>query len=159
MNYTFSSFLWKVKNNIYLMRKRFVIRHSSFVILLIACAISSCTESFEERCRREAHEYTERQCPRLLDKYICLDSMTYEDTPQGFTYHHTVMGELDNDSLLTPEVINAFQENLLQSIRNDISLKRCKDRGFTFTYRYTSASTGDLFTEVSFGPEDYGSEK
>ena len=115
----------------------------------------SCTESFGERCRREAREYTERQCPRLIDKYIVMDSMTYEDEPQGFTYHQTVQGELDNDSLLTPEALSTFQEELLARIRKDISLRRYKERGFTFTYRYTSASTGKLFTEVSFGPEEY----
>jgi len=135
------------------------IRFICLISLFGLISLSSCTESFEERCRREAREYTERQCPRLVDKFICLDSMTYEDAPQGFTYHHTVTGELDNDSLLTPEVLSMFQENLLQSIRNDISLKRCKDRGFTFTYRYTSASTGELFTEASFGPEDYQNER
>ncbi len=84
-----------------------------------------------------------------------MDSMTYEDEPQGFTYHQTVQGELDNDSLLTPEAISTFQEELLARIRKDINLRRYKERGFTFTYRYTSASTGKLFTEVSFGPEEY----
>ena len=124
-------------------------------ILLISIFLSSCTESFSDRCRREAKEYTERQCPRLVDKCIVMDSMTYEDEPQGFTYHQTVRGELDNKELLTPEALSSFQEQLLASIRKDINLRRFKERGFTFTYRYTSASTGDLFTEVSFGPEDY----
>jgi ADP-ribose pyrophosphatase YjhB (NUDIX family) len=131
------------------------IRLIGLISLMWLIGLVSCTESFEERCRREAREYTEQQCPRLVDRYICLDSMTYEDAPQGFTYHHTVMGELDNDSLLTPEILSAFHETLLENIRNDINLKRCKDRGFTFTYRYTSASTGKLFTEASIGPEDY----
>ena len=139
--------IWRkaVKSNLYF---------SLFTLSLFT--LIACTESFGERCRREAREYTERQCPRLIDQYIVMDSMTYEDEPQGFTYHQTVQGELDNDSLLTPEAISTFQEELLARIRKDISLRRYKDRGFTFTYRYTSASTGKLFTEVSFGPEDYG---
>ncbi len=138
--------IWRktVKSNLYF---------SLFALSLFT--LVACTESFEERCRREAREYTERQCPRLIDQYIVMDSMTYEDEPQGFTYHQTVQGELDNDSLLTPEAISTFQEELLARIRKDINLRRYKERGFTFTYRYTSASTGKLFTEVSFGPEEY----
>ena len=138
--------IWRkaVKSNLYF---------SLFTLSLFT--LVACTESFEERCRREAREYTERQCPRLIDQYIVMDSMTYEDEPQGFTYHQTVQGELDNDSLLTPEAISTFQEELLARIRKDINLRRYKERGFTFTYRYTSASTGKLFTEVSFGPEEY----
>ena len=138
--------IWRkaVKSNLYF---------SLFTLSLFT--LVACTESFEDRCRREAREYTERQCPRLVDKNICLDSMTYEEAPQGFVYHHTVMGELDNDSLLTPEALSQFRDKLVQQISNDISLKRCKDRGFTFTYRYTSASTGNLFTEAAIGPEDY----
>ena len=138
--------IWRkaVKSNLYF---------SLFALSLFT--LVACTESFEDRCRREAREYTERQCPRLIDQYIIMDSMTYEDEPQGFTYHQTVQGELDNDSLLTPEAISTFQEELLARIRKDINLRRYKERGFTFTYRYTSASTGKLFTEVSFGPEEY----
>ena len=143
--------IWRkaVKSNLYF---------SLFTLSLFTLSLFTlvaCTESFEDRCRREAREYTERQCPRLIDQYIVMDSMTYEDEPQGFTYHQTVQGELDNDSLLTPEAISTFQEELLARIRKDINLRRYKERGFTFTYRYTSASTGKLFTEVSFGPEEY----
>ena len=124
-------------------------------ILLVASMACSCTESFEERCRREAREYTEKQCPRLLSEYIVMDSMAYVDEPQGFIYYNTVTGELDNDSLLTTDAIESFKEALSESIRKDLSLKRYKERGFTFTYHYTSASTGQVFTVASFGPEDY----
>ncbi len=132
--------------------------HHRYVVLLAllsAVVLCGCTESFEERCRREAREFTERQCPRLLNEYIVMDSMTYEDSPQGLTYHMTVQGQLDNDSLLTEENLASFNDDLLERVRQDISLKRCKERGFTFTYRYMSRSRKKLFTEVTFGPEDY----
>ena len=138
------------------MRKRLFILHSSFFILMLLAASSSCTESFSDRCRREAREYTERQCPRPLGEYIVMDSMTYQETPQGFTYHQTVQGLLDNDSLIADPGISEFRDELCERIRQDISLKPYKDRDFTFRYRYTSASTGQLFTEVIIGPEDYG---
>jgi hypothetical protein len=81
--------------------------------------------------------------------------MVYVDEPQGFIYYHTVQGELDNDSLLTPERLADFRETLLQSIRKDLGLKRYKEHNFTFTYHYISASKGTTFTEASFGPDEY----
>lgn len=128
---------------------------SIFQLFNISMILSSCTESFSDRCRREAEEFTARQCPRLLSEYIILDSMVYVDEPQGFIYYHTVRGELDNDSLLTPDREANFRDELLRSIRNDLGLRRYKEHKFTFTYHYISASRGATFTEASFGPEDY----
>jgi len=117
--------------------------------------LSSCTESFSDRCRREAKEYSERECPRMVEQFIRMDSMTYVEEPQGFTYYYSVVGELDNPELLTPEAIEAFRTQLLESIRNDLHMKRYKDKGFVLTYQYISDSTGKDFIKVSFGPEDY----
>ena len=126
-------------------------------LLGAATFVVACTERFEDRCRREAKEYTEKQCPRLIDKDACIimDSMTFATEPIGFTYHYHVQGQLDNPELLTPETMENFRENLLNNVRKDISLKTYKEKGFTFTYRYLSASTGDVFTESVITPEDY----
>ena len=126
-----------------------------FISLIGLIGLSSCTESFEERCRREAREFTERQCPRLVDQFMILDSMTYADEPQGFTYHYRLTGELDNPQKLSPQVQGQFTEHMQQSLRQDISLRRYKDRGFTFTYRYRSERSDSLLFEASFGPEEY----
>lgn len=137
------------------MHKHSNIVHYSLFLLFSALAVMGCTESFEDRCRREAREFTERQCPRLVDKYIIIDSMTYVAEPAGFTYHYRVQGELDNPEILTEEALNVFTSSLLDQVRKDISLKPYKERGFHFTYRYISSATGKLFTEAEFGPEDY----
>lgn len=123
--------------------------------LTVFLLIAACTESFENRCRREAREYTERMCPRVMAEYIIMDSMTFTDEPVGFNYYYNVNGTLDDSTLLTPEVIEEFHAELLRNLRQDVNLKRYKDRGFTFTYKYISASTQKIFTEVSYGPEDY----
>ncbi|MBR0433933.1 MAG: hypothetical protein IJK15_09625 [Bacteroidaceae bacterium] len=134
---------------------RNILSQPLYLILLAAFLAASCTESFEDRCRREAKEYSERECPRMVDTYIRMDSMTYVTAPAGFTYCYTVVGELDNDSLLTTEAIETFRAKLLESVRNDLHLKRYKDKGFVLTYRYNSASTGKVFIEATFGPDDY----
>ena len=126
-------------------------------LLLMAALGVACTESFEDRCQREAREFTKKQCPRLIDKEACIvmDSMTFNRTPLGFTYHYHVQGQLDSRELLTDEKLEQFKEDLLANVRQDISLKPYKEKGFTFTYRYLSGSTGHLFTEAVIGPDDY----
>ena len=125
------------------------------LLFVISLFFTSCTESFEDRCRREAKEFTDLQCPRLVDKHIMLDSMTDEANPQGFVYHYRVTGELDNPDILTDEALAPIIEAMLKNLRENISLRLYKERGLTFTYRYLSDSTGEPFVNVSFGPEDY----
>ena len=81
--------------------------------------------------------------------------MVFDEDPIGFSYYYTVQGELDNPELLTDELMATYKETILASLRNDISLRTFKERGFVFSYRYFSASTGELFTEASFTPEEY----
>jgi ADP-ribose pyrophosphatase YjhB (NUDIX family) len=129
------------------------------ICLLLAALFvlaASCTESFSDRCRREAREYTERECPRLEHQYVIMDSMTYSDDPQGFTYHYRFTEALlDSDSTVDSELLEQLGEQIRQGLRQNITLKAYKERGFTFTYRYLSARTDSLLLEVSFGPEDY----
>lgn len=126
-----------------------------YILLISLFTLVACTESFSDRCRREAREFTERQCPRLVDQFMILDSMTYADEPQGFTYHYRLTGELDNPLKLSPQVLTQFTEQMQQGLRQDISLRRYKERSLTFTYRYRSERTDSLLFEASFGPEEY----
>ena len=126
-----------------------------FFPLLLISTLASCTESFVERRQREAKEFSERECPRMVDTYIRMDSMAFSEEPVGLVYYYTVLGELDNEELLTPDVVEDFRTRLLENIRNDINMRRDKEEGFTFTYRYTSEKTGKPFIEAAFGPEDY----
>ena len=131
------------------------ILHATFVLATMALMTSACTESFADRCRREAKEYTERECPRLEHQFVIMDSMTYADEPHGFTYHYRLTGDFDNPELLTSSILDAFTEQMKQSLRENITLKSYKERNFTFTYRYFSDSTDSLVLEARFGPEDY----
>ena len=124
-------------------------------VLESATFLSSCTESFEDRCRREAREYTEKQCPRRLDDFITIDSMVYVEQPQGFAYYYTVNDEgMETDSI-PDEIKEQFINEMRQRVRNDLNIKSYKEKGFTFTYKYVFQATGDVFVEATFGPEDY----
>ena len=126
-----------------------------WVFLLVLLVAVSCTESFEDRCRREAREYTERMCPRAMTPGMIMDSMTFVSNPIGFNYYYTLDGDLDDPELLTDDVLETFHEELLKNLRQDISLKKYKERDFTFTYTYYSRSTGEMLTEAAFTPEEY----
>jgi len=88
-------------------------------------------------------------------QFVIMDSMTYADEPQGFTYHYRLTGDFDNPELLTQEVLDEFTAQMRQSLRENLSLRAYKERDFTFTYRYLSERTDSLVLEASFGPEDY----
>ena len=132
-------------------------RHFRMIILGAASAIllGACTESFADRCRREAMEYTARECPRLEHQYIIMDSMTYSDQPQGFNYYYRLTGEFDNPELLTEDILQAFSDQMCKSLRENIKLRPYKERDFTFTYNYYLDSNDSLVFSASFAPEDY----
>lgn len=125
------------------------------IVLASLWLLAACTESFEDRCRREAREYTERMCPRVIAEYTMIDSMVFVEQPIGFTYYYNVSGPLDDPELMTDEVIEEFRSELLRNLRRDINLKRYKERGLTFTYIYVSATTHEHLAEATLGPKDY----
>ena len=125
------------------------------LLLAVAAVVSACAESFEDRCRREAREYTEKQCPRRLDDFVTVDSMAYIEQPQGFAYYYSVNDDAGDADLLTDDIKEEFLNHLRQNVRKDITMKTYKEKGFYFTYKYYSKATGDVFIEATFGPEDY----
>lgn len=122
----------------------------------LAFSISSCKhENFDERCSREAKEYTLKQCPQRIDKGITLDSMAYHKVGEGdnasdrtFTYYYTFSDIQDSmlNKLLKeyPDTVrkrfDEFKAAMLQGLTNSVQLKPYKDKGFNFEYIYFSAS-------------------
>ena len=125
------------------------------VVTLIAGAIllTSCQESLEDRCAREAKEFTEKNCPRAVDKEIVLDSMTFEKATHTISYLYTLNGTLDD-----PQRIDSthFRELLLMEVKNSTNLKLYKDEGYAFRYAYYSQkNNGTKLFEATFRESDY----
>ena len=125
------------------------------VVTLIAGAIllTSCQESLEDRCAREAKEFTEKNCPRAVDKEIVLDSMTFEKATHTISYLYTLNGTLDD-----PQRIDSthFRELLLMEVKNSTNLKLYKDEGYAFRYAYYSQkNNGTKLIEATFRESDY----
>ena len=125
------------------------------VVTLIAGAmlLTSCQESLEDRCAREAKEFTEKNCPRAVDKEIVLDSMTFEKATHTISYLYTLNGTLDD-----PQRIDSthFRELLLMEVKNSTNLKLYKDEGYAFRYAYYSQkNNGTKLFEATFRESDY----
>lgn len=139
---------------------------------ILTFALSSCKhENFDERCAREAREYTQKQCPQQIDSGIVLDSMVYkktgEDNSKGqerkFTYYYTFSGK--QDSLLNRMIkevpdtahkrLETFKESLLNGLTTSVQLKTYKDKGFAFEYVYYSKKKGGIILQYTFTKADY----
>ena len=125
------------------------------VVTLMAGAmlLISCQESLEDRCAREAKEFTEKNCPRAVDKEIVLDSMTFEKSTHTISYLYTLNGTLDD-----PQRIDSthFRELLLMEVKNSTNLKLYKDEGYAFRYAYYSQkNNGTKLFEATFRESDY----
>ena len=115
--------------------------------------LTSCQESLEDRCQREAKEFTEKSCPRHIDTEIVLDSMTFEKATHTISYLYTLNGSLDD----TAKVDSAhFRELLLMEVKNSTNLKLYKDAGYSFRYTYYSEKdSGTKLFEATFRENDY----
>ena len=125
------------------------------VVTLMAGAmlLTNCQESLEDRCAREAKEFTEKNCPRAVDKEIVLDSMTFEKATHTISYLYTLNGTLDD-----PQRIDSthFRELLLMEVKNSTNLKLYKDEGYAFRYAYYSQkNNGTKLFEATFRESDY----
>ncbi len=116
-------------------------------------------ENFDERCAREAREYTEKQCPRKTDQYTFMDSLTYDDRSRTLNYYYTLEGILDNDTVMDAQACKSFKELLLKNVANSVELKTYKENGISFSYCYYSKTSGRVRLRVLFTPADYGGKR
>ena len=123
------------------------------LLLMGIMLLTACQESLEDRCAREAKEFTEKNCPRAVDKEIVLDSMAFEKATHTISYLYTLMGTLDD-----PQRIDSkhFRELLLMEVKNSTNLKLYKDAGYSFRYCYYSEKeNGTKLFEATFRESDY----
>ena len=115
----------------------------------------ACQESLEDRCQREAKEFTEKSCPRHIDTEIVLDSMTFDKDSHTIGYCYTLQGSLDNPQRVDKD---RFSEALLLEVKNSTNIKLYKDAGYSFRYTYYSEkNSGTKLFEATFREKDYRS--
>lgn len=130
-----------------------MIRNACIFILSALLLLPSCQESLEDRCEREAREFTAKKCPAKISETTIVDSMVFDKSTLTMHYYYTMGGRGDD-----PEVIAEInpRETLLEEVRNNIALGRYKEAGYNFSYTYFSLKNfGQELFSVTFTPEDY----
>ena len=124
-----------------------------WIIIAVALMVTACQETLEERCEREAKEYTEKHCPTPIAKNIVMDSMTFDKATHTITYAYTLSGQLDDSAVVNR---SNSRELLLQEVKNSTNLKLYKEAGCSFTYTYYSAKNkGTQLFKATFRKSDY----
>ena len=114
---------------------------------------TACQESLEDRCAREAKEYTAKHCPVLVAQDIIFDSMFFDRSSHLISYAYTVSGILDDAEVIRR---NAPREHLLMEVKNSTQLKLYKEAGYSFRYIYYSAQKrGTQLFSATFHQSDY----
>lgn len=90
-----------------------------------------------------------------MDKYTVLDSMAYHSTDRMMVYHYSVSDKMDVDSVYTSSMIDLFDTNLLNNIRQNPGLNELKQHAVTFRYVYSSKTRGIKYMSFTYAPEDY----
>ena len=125
----------------------------TFIMILAGMLFVACQESLEDRCQREAKEFTEKSCPRHIDTEIVLDSMTFDKDSHTIGYCYTLQGSLDNPQRVDKD---RFSEALLLEVKNSTNIKLYKDAGYSFRYTYYSEkNSGTKLFEATFRENDY----
>ena len=117
------------------MRSKTFISAGLAALLTLVCG---CKETMDQKLEREAREFTAKNCPHDIDPYTTLDSATYRAGEKEYTYHFTVKGALDLDSLYSDEVVRELHDSYLTELKNNIEQKDLKDQGVTITRIYRS---------------------
>ena len=103
--------------------------------LLLGALLGFCAchfESFDERCAREAREYTEKQCPGEWTSTPLMDSLTYDDHSRTLNYYYTLEGVLDNDTVMNAQSCESLKDLLRKNVVNSVDLKSYKEKGISF---------------------------
>ena len=95
----------------------------TIIMILAGILFVACQESLEDRCQREAKEFTEKSCPRHIDTEIVLDSMTFDKDSHTIGYCYTLQGSLDNPQRVDKD---RFSEALLLEVKNSTNIKLYK---------------------------------
>lgn len=128
-------------------------------ILFIAtiCLFISCQETMEERCAREAKEYTKKNCPAKIYDNLVHDSIVFEKDTRSMCYYYTFT---ENVNINTKEKRDETGRIFLDNLKNSTSLKTYKDAGLNFKYTYYSSNgKKDIVFQKTFTKQDYQSAK
>ncbi len=123
-----------------------------FVVVISAGILASCSESMEEKAKREADEFTEKNCPVPLSRELTIDSLTFNVESKTFTYYQSLSPKYPIEDLN----VELTSQALLSSLKNDPSKIRYKEAGYAFRYvYYPLTDPSNTVIDVRFTKKDY----
>ena len=123
------------------------------MIASFALFLTACQESLEDRCAREAKEFTRKNCPSKIEKNINIDSLTFERETHTLHYYYTLTGNADREGVM--EEINGL-DILKENLKNSTAMKVYKENHYNFTYTYHSEKDPKkVLLEVTLTDKDY----
>ena len=126
---------------------------SLWLTAFIALFLMACQESLEDRCEREAKDYTRKNCPAQFDSNIRLDSLTFERSTHTIHYHYTMTGMADSEAVMDRLDIAAVVK---EELKNTTTMKVYKDYKYNFKYTYRSSKDKSrVWGEVLLTAKDY----
>ena len=125
----------------------------SFIIAALAAIVfTSCQESLEDKCAKEAADFTRKKCPSKIDENTEIDSMTFDKSTHTLAYWYRLTGKADN-----PEIFKRvnLRKSLVEQIKNSTSMQAYKDAGYSFRYIYRSQKENKVYFDATVTKKDY----
>ena len=138
----------------YLCRQKIAFVMKKYWILgVIALLFSACQESLEDRCERDAKEYTRKHCPTAIDENTVIDSLVFERATHTIHYYYKLTGVADEEQTLKDvDAVNVLK----QGLKNATAVKVYKDAKYRFAYTYRSSKDPKkVLLDVVFTEKDY----
>lgn len=127
----------------------------TFIFAFLACTLTACHESLENRAAREAKEYTEKYCPTPYVNNTRTDSVVFDIASKTYTYYCSLNGQADSKKFIE-QYHKRIHDSMIQSISNDTGTKKFKEAGFNFRYKvYSTKDKGVLLYDQTITPKDY----
>ena len=124
-----------------------------WLLVVIGLVFAACQESLEDKCERDAKEYTRKHCPTAIDNNTIIDSLTFDRATHTIHYYYRLTGVADEEKMI--EQINAV-DMLKKSLKNTTAVKVYKDNKYKFAYTYRSEKDPKkILLEVVFTDKDY----
>ena len=123
-----------------------------YIAAIAAFLFSSCQESLEDKCAKEAADFTRKKCPSKIDENTEIDSMTFDKSTHTLAYWYTLIGKTENPELF--KRVN-LRKSLVEQIKNSTSMQAYKDAGYSFRYIYRSKKENKIYFDATIARKDY----
>ena len=126
-----------------------------FIVATTVLALMSCHENLEDRCVREAKEYTEKYCPTPVVNSTRTDSVTFDKATKTYQYFCSFVDESPH-----PEIVKRNSQKLhsllIKEIKDNTSIKKLKEANYNFAYIiHSSKNPNKVLYQQTIRVKDY----